>query len=75
MFCKDDRCERVGHYHPLVETRGFKMLDVIGSQCIMILVKTQILSEKSVLKFPERNGTCLIRPKLCKSYKLLQSYL
>ena len=31
------------------------MLDVIGSQCFMIFVRAEILSEKSVLKFPERN--------------------
>ena len=37
MFCKDDRCERWEYYHPLVETRGYKMLDVIDNQCIVIL--------------------------------------
>ena len=31
------------------------MIDVIGSQCFMISVRAENLSEKSVLKFPERN--------------------
>ena len=31
------------------------MLYVIVSQCFMIFVRAEILSEKSVLKFPERN--------------------
>ena len=42
----------VGILPPLVETRGYKMLDVIGSQCFMIFVRDEILSEKSVLSFP-----------------------
>ena len=45
----------VGYYHPAVKTAGFKMIDVIGSQCFMIFVRAEILSEKSVLKFPERS--------------------
>ena len=30
------------------------MIDVIGSQCFMIFVGDENLSEKGVLKFPER---------------------
>ena len=45
----------VGYYHPAVKTAGFKMIDVIGSQCFMIFVRAENLSEKGVLKFPERN--------------------
>ena len=30
------------------------MINVIGSQCFMIFVRAKILSEKGVLKFPER---------------------
>ena len=57
MFCKDDRCERWGNSVPLVETRGFKMIDVISSQYFMFFLRAKILSETGVLKFPERNKT------------------
>ena len=48
MFCKDDRCERWVYYHPLVETRGYKMLDVIGNQSFMFFLSAKILSETCV---------------------------
>ena len=32
-----------------VKTRGYKMIDAVGSQCFMIFVRGEILSEKDVL--------------------------
>ena len=46
MFWKDDRWNKWVFSSPPIEIGGYKMLDVF---------RAQILSEKSVLKFPERN--------------------
>ena len=48
MFWIDDRCESSEYYHPSVETKGYKMIDVVDSQYIMILFRTKILSESDV---------------------------
>ena len=44
----------VGHYHSLIETSGYKMIDVIDSQLIMLNFRNIVLSEKNFLKFPKR---------------------
>ena len=54
MFWIDDRWKKWVFSSPPIEIGGYKMIDVIGSQRFMILVRDEILSEKSVLKFPER---------------------
>ena len=53
MFCKEDRCEW-WEYHPLVETRGYKMLDVIDNQCIVILKTFHLIN----IYFKKLCGKC-----------------